>query len=120
MRDLPGRQEGRRWRDFARAISRELGGFPSALVSTWGDEDRASVQLSSTRSGESISASCACAFRTPPRPSRSITSETKSWATSLNEPLKTTDPDLHAIIEQEKVRQRESLVLIASENFTSR
>lgn len=56
----------------------------------------------------------------PPRPSRSITSETKSWATSLNEPLKTTDPDLHAIIEQEKVRQRESLVLIASENFTSR
>ncbi|TFJ82049.1 hypothetical protein NSK_006715 [Nannochloropsis salina CCMP1776] len=51
---------------------------------------------------------------------RSITSETKSWATSLNEPLKTTDPDLHAIIEQEKVRQRESLVLIASENFTSR
>lgn len=53
-------------------------------------------------------------------PFRSITSETKSWATALNEPLAKTDPDLHAIIEQEKIRQQESLVLIASENFTSK
>lgn len=63
----------------------------------------------------------------PPFPSpflsyscRSITSETKSWATALNEPLVKTDPDLYAIIEQEKIRQQESLVLIASENFTSK
>ena len=31
-----------------------------------------------------------------------------------------TDPDLHRIIESEKGRQRDSLVLIASENFTSK
>lgn len=55
-----------------------------------------------------------------PSPNRGITSETRAWATALNEPLKQTDPDLHAIIEKEKVRQRESLVLIASENFTSK
>lgn len=55
----------------------------------------------------------------PPQ-TRTITSETRAWATALNEPLKQTDPDLYAIIEKEKVRQRESLVLIASENFTSK
>lgn len=38
----------------------------------------------------------------------------------MNEPLLKTDPDLYAIIEQEKIRQQESLVLIASENFTSK
>lgn len=42
------------------------------------------------------------------------------WAKALNKPLLDTDPDLHAIIEKEKTRQRDSLVLIASENFTSR
>jgi glycine hydroxymethyltransferase len=31
-----------------------------------------------------------------------------------------TDPVLHGIIEQEKIRQKDSLVLIASENFTSK
>jgi glycine hydroxymethyltransferase len=38
----------------------------------------------------------------------------------LNKPLVETDPDLYKIIEQEKGRQRDSLVLIASENFTSK
>lgn len=59
-------------------------------------------------------------IQSSPTPNRSITSETKAWATALNEPLQQTDPDLFAIIEKEKVRQRESLVLIASENFTSK
>jgi glycine hydroxymethyltransferase len=39
---------------------------------------------------------------------------------TLGESLKETDPELHAIVEQEKIRQRDSLVLIASENFTSK
>lgn len=51
---------------------------------------------------------------------RCITSETKEWATTLNKSLKETDPDLYKMIEDEKGRQRDSLVLIASENFTSR
>ena len=37
----------------------------------------------------------------------------------LNAPLAETDPDLWDIMEQEKRRQRTSLVLIPSENFTS-
>ncbi|CAG8538878.1 338_t:CDS:2, partial [Scutellospora calospora] len=38
----------------------------------------------------------------------------------LNKYLKDTDPEVLDIIEQEKRRQRESIVLIPSENFTSR
>ena len=38
----------------------------------------------------------------------------------LNKPLLDQDPELCQLIEQEKARQRNSLVLIASENFTSR
>ncbi|KAF0449816.1 glycine hydroxymethyltransferase [Gigaspora margarita] len=38
----------------------------------------------------------------------------------LNKHLKDTDPEVFDIIEQEKRRQRESIVLIPSENFTSR
>lgn len=38
----------------------------------------------------------------------------------LNAPLKETDPQLFDIIEREKQRQRTNLVLIASENYTSR
>jgi len=38
----------------------------------------------------------------------------------LNKSLAETDPDLVKLIEQEKARQRNSLVLIASENFTSK
>jgi len=46
----------------------------------------------------------------------------RSFATgsSLNESLSTVDPELTSLIEKEKARQRNSLVLIASENFTSR
>lgn len=38
---------------------------------------------------------------------------------TLNAPLRETDPELFDIIEKEKRRQQDSLVLIASENFTS-
>ena len=38
----------------------------------------------------------------------------------LNKQLQEVDPELCNLIEQEKARQRNSLVLIASENFTSR
>lgn len=41
------------------------------------------------------------------------------WAETLNKPLSETDPEIFDIIEKEKRRQRDSLVLIASENFTS-
>ena len=50
---------------------------------------------------------------------------TRTFASStagydLNQSLSTSDPELTKLIEQEKARQRSSLVLIASENFTSR
>lgn len=38
----------------------------------------------------------------------------------MNKSLIDSDPKLHGIIENEKIRQRDSLVLIASENFTSK
>lgn len=48
----------------------------------------------------------------------------RSFASSvgadLNKSLVATDPELTQLIEQEKARQRNSLVLIASENFTSK
>ncbi|GKY93776.1 glycine hydroxymethyltransferase shm1 [Mayamaea pseudoterrestris] len=50
--------------------------------------------------------------------SRSFASSTSS--TTLNASLADTDPQLSQLIEQEKARQRNSLVLIASENFTSK
>lgn len=54
-------------------------------------------------------------------PSASLaTSATIQWAKELNSPLHETDPELWSIMEHEKVRQRDSLVLIASENFTSK
>lgn len=43
-----------------------------------------------------------------------------SAGADLNKPLVEQDPELCTLIEQEKARQRNSLVLIASENFTSR
>jgi len=43
-----------------------------------------------------------------------------SVGAELNKTLLETDPELCALIEQEKARQRSSLVLIASENFTSK
>lgn len=48
------------------------------------------------------------------------TQTTLQWANALNKPLQETDPELFNIIEKEKERQRDSLVLIASENFTSK
>ena len=53
------------------------------------------------------------------RINRTITSTTKEWAVAMNKSLLETDPTLFNIIESEKIRQRDSLVLIASENFTS-
>merc|ERR1719473_685836 len=41
-------------------------------------------------------------------------------AQGLNESLASQDPALAAIIEKEKERQRNTIVLIASENFTSK
>lgn len=55
-------------------------------------------------------------YRTVVR-SRGVTS---SAGAALNAPLTESDPELYNLIEQEKARQRSSLVLIASENFTSR
>lgn len=43
-----------------------------------------------------------------------------SAGSDLNKRLTENDPELCKLIEQEKARQRNSLVLIASENFTSR
>lgn len=43
-----------------------------------------------------------------------------SVGSSLNHSLAETDPELLNLMEQEKARQRNSLVLIASENFTSK
>lgn len=51
---------------------------------------------------------------------RHITAESRQWAEALNKPLSETDPELMEILELEKRRQRNSLVLIASENFTSK
>jgi glycine hydroxymethyltransferase len=48
---------------------------------------------------------------------RALSSSTGS---DLNKSLTSTDPELTKLIEQEKARQRNSLVLIASENFTSK
>ncbi len=53
--------------------------------------------------------------------SRALSSSAlRAAAQALNQPLKEADPELVEILELEKQRQRNSLVLIASENFTSR
>jgi glycine hydroxymethyltransferase len=51
---------------------------------------------------------------------RSFSAATSSSGAYLNRPLIDQDPELCNLIEQEKARQRNSLVLIASENFTSK
>lgn len=51
---------------------------------------------------------------------RSATTESLNAARALNKPLKDTDPELYNIIEGEKIRLRDCLNLIASENMTSR
>ena len=50
---------------------------------------------------------------------RRASSESLNWANSMNKSLQETDPELFSIIQNEKKRQKDSLVLIASENFTS-
>jgi len=45
---------------------------------------------------------------------------TSSAGAQLNKSLADTDPELYSLIEAEKKRQQSSLVLIASENFTSK
>jgi len=52
--------------------------------------------------------------------SRPSSSSSSSTGSNLNRRLPDVDPDLCRLIEREKARQRSSLVLIASENFTSR
>jgi glycine hydroxymethyltransferase len=42
------------------------------------------------------------------------------YASSLNTSLEDSDPEIFNLIEHEKRRQRDGLVLIASENFTSK
>jgi len=49
-----------------------------------------------------------------------VRASSSSAGASLNRRLRDVDPTLCTLIEQEKARQRSSLVLIASENFTSR
>jgi glycine hydroxymethyltransferase len=51
---------------------------------------------------------------------RRLTTRSLSSKTPLNQSLTDSDPELTKLIEQEKARQRNSLVLIASENFTSK
>ena len=53
------------------------------------------------------------------QPRRWATAATRSWSAALSAPLSQVDPELYDIMEREKQRQRNSLVLIASENFTS-
>ncbi|KAJ9062098.1 Serine hydroxymethyltransferase, cytosolic [Entomophthora muscae] len=52
--------------------------------------------------------------------SRSVSTFAQDQANYLNRSLKDSDPELYDIIEKEKRRQRESIVLIPSENFTSK
>jgi len=51
---------------------------------------------------------------------RTLSSSLSLSGVSLNRDLSDQDPELLNLIEQEKARQRNSLVLIASENFTSK
>jgi len=60
----------------------------------------------------------------PPSPVKS--NDTMEWSQngdsnkwSLNDPLKTLDPEMYNLIREEKDRQRKGLEMIASENFTT-
>jgi glycine hydroxymethyltransferase len=54
------------------------------------------------------------------RLNRASMSSIPSWVETMNKPLVETDPELFDIMESEKHRQRHSLALIASENYTSK
>merc|ERR1719491_304992 len=75
------------------------------------------MMLAFKSSVSSTTALCRCITKTA---IRSLSSESSSSKTPLNRNLKDEDPELNTLIEREKARQRNSLVLIASENFTSR
>jgi glycine hydroxymethyltransferase len=51
---------------------------------------------------------------------RHLAAAAAATGADLNKSLRETDTELYDLIEQEKARQRNSLVLIASENFTSK
>lgn len=55
-----------------------------------------------------------------PRIARRVGLRSFAAGSDLNKSLADVDPELTNLIEQEKARQRNSLVLIASENFTSK
>ena len=63
------------------------------------------------------SAANARAFGTVPPPA---SPDMLHEVSRLNRSLQESDPELYGIMEDEKVRQVQSLVLIASENFTSK
>jgi len=75
------------------------------------------MMLAFKSSVPSTTALCRCITKTA---IRSLSSESSSSKTPLNRNLKDEDPELLTLIEKEKARQRNSLVLIASENFTSK
>mmetsp|Transcript_3449 Transcript_3449/g.5894 ORF Transcript_3449/g.5894 Transcript_3449/m.5894 type:complete len:502 (+) Transcript_3449:110-1615(+) len=74
----------------------------------------------STMRSNALRLSARTAFRKNIRVASMSTTNLKEMAQKLNAPLTETDPELAEIMELEKQRQRNSLVLIASENFTSR
>lgn len=79
----------------------------------------AAKAASRTRGAAVVHSTTAAVFRRGMASSSSSSSRASSGA-YLNRPLLEQDPELSALIEQEKARQRNSLVLIASENFTSK
>lgn len=67
-----------------------------------------------------IRRSTAAAASTIINTTTTTTTRTFAAGSDLNKSLAETDPELLQLVEQEKARQRNSLVLIASENFTSK
>uniref|UniRef100_A0A7S2EL27 Serine hydroxymethyltransferase n=1 Tax=Trieres chinensis TaxID=1514140 RepID=A0A7S2EL27_TRICV len=74
---------------------------------------------SASRPAAARAAASAASFVRRPL-SSSAASFSSSSGSALNDPLSAVDPELTSLIESEKARQRSSLVLIASENFTSK
>eukprot|EP00939_MAST-03C_sp_MAST-3C-sp1_P004222 g4222.t1 len=59
------------------------------------------------------------ALSSTPATALSQNADEAKWVTDMNQTLEEVDPEICNIIEREKQRQRNSLCLIASENFTS-
>ena len=81
----------------------------------------AARQTLSTTSTQCLSLSCIRTFTTPSTSTSTPSSSSSQPTLSplLSTPLHQLDPAIHDIIEREKQRQRDSLALIPSENFTS-